>query len=85
MEKSVAETIFGNLEESSSQAKLCQNEFTFKVDRKFGRFMGAIVRLEDGKLYESSTCGDGMTELMRNSAQKHGFKFVTAMDAGLFK
>ena len=83
-DKIVAETIFGRLRESSISAALEEKEFTFKVDRKSGRLLGSVVKL-DGKLYESSSCGDGMNVLIKEAARRQGFSFKTSLEAGLFK
>lgn len=83
-DKIVAETIFGRLRESSISAVLEEKEFTFKVDRKSGRLLGSVVKL-GGKLYESSSCGDGMNVLIKEAAMRQGFSFKTSLEAGLFK
>ena len=84
MEKGKVENIFGKLDESSLRLRLQPNEFTFKVDRQDGTFLGSVVNI-DGTLYENSLAGDGLGQPIRAKAQKAGFKFVTSVDAGLFR
>ena len=84
MDKFLAETVFGRLQESPIKAKLNDDEFTFKVDRKDGTFLGSVVKI-GGTIYENSMAGDGLGGPIRKRAEKHGFRFVTAENSGLFK
>lgn len=81
---SEAEMIFGRLKKSNLHLNLQNNQFTFKVDFKCGRFLGSVVKLNE-ETYESCVSADGINSLIRTSAEKHGFEYVTAVDAGLFK
>ncbi len=76
--------IFGELTEfrSFKRLNLQPNEFSFKVDRKDGTFMGAVVNI-DGTIYENHAIGDGIGGPMRKKAERAGLRFVTSTQAGL--
>lgn len=72
--------IFRGLRESSVKTNLKPGQFTFKVDRTDGTYMGSIVNL-NGTIYETFNAGDGIGGPVRRNAESLGMKFVPANKA----